>query len=585
MEASTTFATQSHHQLPIRYADFATLAEALDYAALGETGMNFYDRRNNLMAAVPYSVLKVNAVKGAQKLLSLGLTKGDRVALIAETSVEFVETFFACQYAGLIAVPLAIPMGIGQSASYVKKLTGLLNGCQASVVLSSKEWLPMVKEVVCDYNSPTILSHEAFAELSYVAASELPQVAAEDIAYLQYTSGSTRFPRGVVVTQASAMANLRAISHDGIKLKKDDRCVSWLPFYHDMGLVGFVLTPVATQISVDYLRTQDFAMRPIQWLKLITKNKGTVSVAPPFGYEICLRRSNEKELAELDLSTWRIAGVGAEPIPSGLLDRFTEHFSQVGFGEETFMPCYGLAENTLAVSFFDKATGPRYNVVDRYILEYESKAVPPKDDTAAQAVFVNCGKAMPGHEIVIRNERDEPLPERSIGHICIAGPSLMRGYFRDKESHQQIQEKGWLDTGDLGYLLDGNLYITGRKKDLIIIRGRNIWPQDIEYIAEAEPEVRSGDAIAFMTNQEHDDAERIILQIQCRVTSTERRGQIVHSLSSRIRNEFGVSVDVVLVPPHSIPRTSSGKPARAEAKKLYLNQHFEPQLQLAGNKQ
>lgn len=585
MEASTTFATQSHHPLPIRYADFSSLAEALDYAAQGETGMNFYDRRLNLTTAMPYSTLRTKAINGAHRLLTLGLTKGDRVALIAETSVEFVETFFACQYAGLVAVPLAIPMGIGQSASYVKKLTGLLNGCEASVVLSSKEWLPMVQEVVCDYPAPKILSHEAFETLSCDNHIPLPEIHGEDIAYLQYTSGSTRFPRGVVVTQNSVMANLKAISRDGIKLRQGDRCVSWLPFYHDMGLVGFVLTPVATQISVDYLRTQDFAMRPMQWLKLITKNQGTVSVAPPFGYEISLRRSNEKELAELDLSSWRIAGVGAEPIPSGLLERFVEHFAQVNFGKDTFMPCYGLAENTLAVSFFDKATGPLFNVVDRYALEYESKAVAPIDKTRAEAVFVNCGQPMPDHQIVIRDEKGNELPERSIGHICISGPSLMRGYFRDNESHQQIQNKGWLDTGDLGYLLDGNLYITGRKKDLIIIRGRNIWPQDIEYMAEAEPEVRTGDAIAFMTNQEHDDAERIILQIQCRVTSSERRGQIVNSLSSRIRSEFGVSVDVVLVPPHSIPRTSSGKPARAEAKQRYLTQTFEPQLQLAGHKQ
>lgn len=298
------------------------------------------------------------------------------------------------------------------------------------------------------------------------------------------------------------MANLRAISHDGIKLRPGDRCVSWLPFYHDMGLVGFLLTPVATQLSVDYLRTQDFAMRPLQWLKLISKNRGTVSVAPPFGYELCQRRVNEKDLAELDLSCWRVAGIGAEPISAEQLHQFAECFRQVNFDDKTFMPCYGLAENALAVSFSDEACGVVVNEVDRDILEYQGKAVAPGAETRAVSTFVNCGKALPEHGIEIRNEADIPVAERVVGHICISGPSLMSGYFGDQVSQDEIAATGWLDTGDLGYLLDGYLYVTGRIKDLIIIRGRNIWPQDIEYIAEQEPEIHSGDAIAFVTAQE-----------------------------------------------------------------------------------
>ena len=230
------------------------------------------------------------------------------------------------------------------------------------------------------------------------------------------------------------------------------------------------------------------------------------------------------------------------------------------------MPCYGLAENALAVSFSDEASGSQVNDVDRDVLECQGKAVAPTKSTRAISTFVNCGKALPGHRIEIRNEVGSPLPERDVGHICISGPSLMSGYFQDPVSQKDIQSTGWLDTGDLGYLLDGYLYVTGRIKDLIIIRGRNIWPQDIEYIAEQEPEIHSGDAIAFVTSQ-----ERIILQIQCRVSCEERRAQIVHSLTARVQSEFGVSVSIELLPPHSIPRTSSGKPARAEAKKRYLN--------------
>lgn len=214
-------------------------------------------------------------------------------------------------------------------------------------------------------------------------------------------------------------------------------------------------------------------------------------------------------------------------------------------------------------------------------MEYEGTAVAPTAKTRSVVTFVNCGKALPGHKIDIRDESGISLPEREVGHICISGPSLMSGYFKDDISQQKIQSMGCMDTGDLGYLLDGNLYVTGRKKDLIIIRGRNIWPQDIEYLAESEPEIRTGDAIAFVT-PEHDNGGKIILQIQCRISCEERRSQIVHTLSARIQSEFGIAVDVVLLPPHSIPRTSSGKPARAEARKRYLNESVLSRRELAG---
>lgn len=574
------FETSSTHSLPMRYADFPTLVEALDYAAQGSTGMNFYDRRNQLVAVLEYRKLRERAMLGARRLLSLNLKKGDRVALIADTSVGFVESFFACQYAGLVAVPLAIPMGVGQRASYITKLQGLINSCAPAAIISSEEWVPLISSATVEAPPACILSNADFNALPALDV-ELQAPLSDDIAYLQYTSGSTRFPRGVIITQGAVMANLQVISHDGIKLRVGDRCVSWLPFYHDMGLVGFLLTPVATQLSVDYLRTQDFAMRPLQWLKLIDKNRGTVTVAPPFGYDLCLRRSNEKELAGLDLSCWRVAGVGAEPIPAELLKQFGEHFSTLNFDSNAFMPCYGLAENTLAVSFSEENAGAQIHEIDRDILEYEGKAVAPGKNTRATSAFVNCGKALPGHRIEIRSETGAALPECKIGHIYISGPSLMSGYFRDEVTLQKIRATGWMDTGDLGYLSEGNLYITGRKKDLIIIRGRNIWPQDIEYVAESEPEIRAGDAIAFVT-EEQGEAARIILQIQCRVGSEERREQIIHTLSASIQSEFGVAVDIELLPPHSIPRTSSGKPARAEAKKRWLTASICPPVQMAG---
>lgn len=233
------------------------------------------------------------------------------------------------------------------------------------------------------------------------------------------------------------------------------------------------------------------------------------------------------------------------------------------------MPCYGLAENALAVSFSDEASGVVVNEVDRDILEYQGKAVAPDAETRAVSTFVNCGKALPEHGIEIRNEAGIPVAERVVGHICISGPSLMSGYFGDQISQDEIAATGWLDTGDLGYLLDGYLYVTGRIKDLIIIRGRNIWPQDIEYIAEQEPEIHSGDAIAFVTAQEKSFCRSSVGSAMKNVAgSLSTRGQLIHALAARIQSEFGVTAAIDLLPPHSIPRTSSGKPARAEAKNV-----------------
>lgn len=560
--------TSSGHSLAQRLADFSSLADALDYAALGQTGMNFYDRRCHLTAVMEYRLLKRRAVAAAKRLLSLGLVKGDRVALIADTTPGFVEIFFACQYAGLVPVPLPIPMGVGHHQSYVEKLRGLLASCLPSAVLGGEEWLSFVNEAI-DATTQKFVGTAEQLEVLPLVEVELAPPQPDDIAYLQYTSGSTRFPRGVVVTQRSVMANLRGISLDGIRLRPKDRCISWLPYYHDMGLVGFVLTPVATQLSVDYLQTQDFAMRPKQWLNLMSRNRGTVSVAPPFGYDLCVRRCSPSEVESLDLSRWRVAGVGAEPIAMATLNRFAEHFAPAGFKASAFMPCYGLAENTLAVSFAAPDSGGQTDRVDRDILELEGKAVTATEHSTAISNFVNCGAPLPGHELHILDEAGHSLPERSVGRIVISGPSLMQGYFQDAESTRQLAETQQLDTGDLGYLFDGNLYVTGRKKDLIIIRGRNIWPQDIELVAETEADVRPGDAIVFIVQKDGEPA--VVMQVQCRLHDEEKRERLLHTLFAKIHSEFGLSPTIDLVPPHSIPRTSSGKPARAEARKRFLS--------------
>lgn len=561
-------ATLTKQALIQRLADFPTLVDALDYAASGQAGMNFYDRHCHLITALQYAELRNKAVALAQRLLGLKLRKGDRVALIADTHPSFIECFFACQYAGLVAVPVLVPSSLGSHHSYVEKLRGLFANCTPAVVLGLEEWLPYVREALG--NSRQVFVGTAGQLNDLTAVQTLPGVSPEDIAYLQYTSGSTRFPRGVIITQRAVMANVRGIVVNGVGVRPGDRCASWLPFYHDMGLVGFVLAPMAAQLTVDYLHTRDFATRPGQWLKLISQHRVTVSVAPPFGYDLCTRRVRDPEKAVLDLSCWRVAGIGAEPIRASVLNRFAQCFVDTGFDPAAFTPCYGLAESTLAVCFAGRGAGVVVDHVDRQVLERQFRAQRCAADDPGSCDFTNCGAPLPGHRVEIRNAAGRVLAEREVGQIFVQGPSIMSGYFNDPHNTQAALKEGWLDTGDLGYLTRGELHITGRRKDLLIVRGRNIWPQDIEYLVESEPDLRPGDAIVFVVPGEEEP--QVVVQVQCRARETDIRETLVHTLVAKISSEFGLTAEVQLVPPHSLPRTSSGKPSRAEALERFMAQ-------------
>lgn len=555
--------------IALRSADFATLAEALDYAARGDSGFNYYDGRGQLIATLPYRELRAQALEMARRLAPLG--RGQRLALVAHTHADFAVMFYACQYAGLVPVPLPAAVHLGGREAYIRHLRQLLCDCQAVAAFAPPEFIGFLREASDGLSMALAGTLEEFSQLPALDIPPAPPAPA-DLAYLQYTSGSTRFPRGTMITQSAVMANLTAIFNHGFCLTPDDRFCSWLPYYHDMGLVGIVLGCVATQRSVDYLPTRDFAMRPRLWLKLMSLNRSTVSFSPPFGYSLCARRLRAADTQGLDLSAWRVAGIGAEMIHPESLHEFAAALASAGFDERAFLPCYGMAECSLAVSFAPLEGGARSDVVDIDKLAHDGEAVPVVVNgvTPKGKAFIDCGHPLPGYEMEIRDEDGRPLPERRCGRIHLRGPSVMSGYFGNAEATREVlSADGWLDTGDIGYQANGALYLTGRAKDLMIIMGRNIWPQDLEHLAEQQPEVRHTDASAFSITDD-DEGETAVLVVQCREADPRKLSGLAERLQQAIHLEFGIHCLIELVPLHTLPRTSSGKLSRSTARKEFL---------------
>lgn len=568
-------ATPTSTTIPLRPGNFSTLSEALDYAASGKTGSNFYSGRGKLTHALPYLDLKTQSINLAKRLNGLALPRGSRVALVADTTPDFLRFFFACQYAGLIPVPLPISIHLGGHQAYVSQLSRLLESCQASIAMAPEGFVSFLEEAAIGLNLSLIGGPEAFAALKENPAPLVP-LAPHELAYIQYTSGSTRWPRGVEITQSAVMTNLTGIIQHGLQVQPGDRCVSWLPFYHDMGLVGFVLGPIASQLSVDYLSTRDFAMRPRQWLNLMTKSQATISFSPSFGYELCVRRLREDSSKEsYDLSAWRIAGVGAETIRADSLERFAKALEPSGFKSNAFLACYGMAECSLAISFASLNIGIQVDHVDADDLSNNRKARlayanTSEEDTTRISKFVNCGVPLPGYEVEIRDNKGTVLDDRQSGTIFVRGASTMTGYFNDPVLTQDVlSEDGWLDTGDIGYWVQDSLVIIGRSKDMIIINGRNIWPQDLEYVAERQPEVRPGDSSAFSVSGP-DGEEVAIMVVQCREGDSQKRDDLIDRLGSRIQKEISIPCYIELIAPRTLPRTSSGKLSRSRAKADFL---------------
>jgi fatty-acyl-CoA synthase len=558
--------------IAFKAAEFSTLTDALDYAATGRAGANFYSGRGDLLDVQPYREMREQAHALGRRMLRAGLKAGDRVALIAETDPNFLRAFFACQYAGLVSVPMPLPVAFGGRAGYVEHIRSMLEVAKASAAMSPASILDMVKEAAEPFDMLQIGTFDAFDNLPEEGI-DLPNIAEDSLSYLQFSSGSTRSPAGIAVTQRALMANLRGITRDALQMHDGDRSVSWLPFYHDMGLVGFLLAPVSAQLPVDYIATREFARRPLVWPTIIARNGGTVSYSPSFGYDLCARRVKSGSADHLDLSCWRVAGIGGDMIRPGVLARFAEAFAGSGFKQAAFVASYGMAEATLGMAFAPLGRGLELDKIDLDLLEQEERAVPVADgdEHSRTRTFVLCGRVLPGHEIEIRAVNGAPLPDRKVGRIMFRGPSLMREYFNSREETSRVMSgDGWLDTGDLGFFLNGSLVVTGRSKDLILANGRNIWPQDLEWLVEHDVEgVRNGDVAAVSVDEA--EVENVVLLVQCRTNDEAARASLRQTVADTVRAAAGINCAVMLVPHNSLPQTSSGKLSRARARQMYLD--------------
>lgn len=521
--------------------------------------------------------MRIEVRRRASVLKSWGVRRGDRVAVVAVDPRDFVLSFLSIVYAGGVAVPMYPPLSLGKLDQYVDSAARILAVSGASLLITSKQVETVLWPVM--QRAPKLADIKTTEKLEELSAqadeAEATAVALEDLVFLQFTSGSTADPKGVRVTHASLFHNGCSLLSALDSNPATDMGVSWLPLYHDMGLIGFVLAPLTFSLSVTFIPTVSFIKRPTLWLDVLSAKKGTITFAPNFAYSLIEKRVSEEQLGKWDLSHLRVAGCGAEPIQSEVMLRFADKFSKAGLKRDALMPCYGMAEATLAVTFNPIMTPLVIDVIDKTVYRDDKRALPVKDGVGMNVV--SCGYPFPGHEVAIVDDDGKRLADRQIGEIVFSGPSVADGYYeRPDATAQTFREVGgrvWLHTGDLGYMTDGELFICGRKKDLIIIKGRNYTPQALEWVIEQVDGVRKGNVVAFSLQEE--DSEVLVIALEARLDPPQRLADDVRRLLSE---QFSlVPRDVVVLAPGQLPKTSSGKLQRQKTKLLYQRGELDVQ--------
>jgi len=518
---------------------------------------------------ISYGKLLASASNVAAGLVSAGLRRNETVAIMLPTSPQFFYAFFGVMLAGGIAVPIYPPARPDKIEEYVRRQVGILRNAEVRFLISF-EAARRVSDLL-RLNLPSILGVTTVEDLAASGARLHPgAIEAAEAAFIQYTSGSTGEPKGVVLTQSNLLANIRGIGW-AVNVQPEDIVVSWLPLYHDMGLIGSWLYSVYYALPITILSPLAFLSRPEKWLWALHDSRGTLCPAPNFSYELCSRKIPDSALEGLDLSAWRVAINAGEAVLPGTLERFEKRFKPYGFRAESFVPCYGLAESSVALAFPPMNRRPVIDRIRRDVFESEGKAVAAAPEDASVLRFVANGKALPGHEIKVIDPDGQPLGERVQGKVLFRGPSKTSGYFRNPKATAAVTtEDGWMDSGDLGYWAGGEIHITGRAKDLIIKSGRNIVPQEVELAAAEVPEVRRGCVAAFGMNDPDLGTEQLVVVAETRVANKEDLDRIEAEIVERVGLAVGIPPDKVeLVAPQSIPKTSSGKIRRNETRLLY----------------
>jgi fatty-acyl-CoA synthase len=520
---------------------------------------------------ITYGQLLTEAAALAGGLREQGIKRGDTVALMLPTGQDFLVTFQGILIAGAIPVPIYPPIRLDRLEEYATRQSAILADAGVRLLVTVGRARALVG--ILKPRVPTLRGVVTAAELTDIGASwGAPEGKPEDAAFIQYTSGSTGAPKGVLLSHANLLANIQAITL-GLEATPADVGASWLPLYHDMGLIGSWLFCMHEGLPIAIQSPLSFLSRPERWLRAISDRRATLSAAPNFAYELCVRRIPEEALAGLDLSSWRCALNGAEPVSPDTLERFAERFAPYGFRREALFPVYGLAENSVAVCFPPVLRGPLVDRIARDAFARDRRAEPAQPGDASAVSFVSVGRAVPGHEVQIADDASAPLPDRHVGRLLFRGPSQTAGYFNKPEATAAIQvEGGWLDSGDLAYQADGEIYVTGRRKDLIIKAGRNLVPQEIEEATARVEGVRKGCVVAFGAGQSDLGTERLVVVAETRLTDPARRERLVGAITEQVAAAVGVPPDdVALVPPGGVPKTSSGKIRRTTTRELYTS--------------
>ena len=538
-----------------------------------------------------FGELYAAAQKCAEELARRGVPPGGRVSLMLPSSRQFFICYAGILLVGAVPVPIYPPFRADRIEEYAERQGAILNNAGVCLLLTfrraeavAKLLKPRVKSLLGVVDASKLL--EAAEKAPPPAPGALPlhltgsrSRKASDIALLQYTSGSTGDPKGVVLTHANLLANMRAIGK-AIGLTRDDVGVSWLPLYHDMGLIGAWLTLLLHGVPVAILSPLAFLTRPERWLWAFQKHRGTIAAAPNFAYELCVRKIADQDIEGLNLSSWRAALNGAEPVNPETLERFEQRFAKYGFRRTAQLPVYGLAEASLAVTVPPLGRGPLVDRVARDVFTSEGRAVPAAPGDPAAISFVSSGLPLPGLDVAIVDDSGREVPDRNEGFLWFRGPSATAGYYHNPAATLKLLPLGpakapgeyaWVSSGDRAYRADGEIFVTGRVKDIIIKGGRNLYPHEVEELAARAEGIRKGCIVAFGLKDEASGTEKLVVVAEVREREASRRAAIAAEVTEQVSQGLGLPPDrVELIPPGSIPKTSSGKLRREETKQLYL---------------